>query len=66
MPAHLASGNERASCVKPYRNIQQAVAVQVAEFASVFVDEFNPAESMNLQTNTEQTQRFIFQRLHRS
>src|SRR5262249_27426572 len=55
MRAYLASGDEPPGYARPDRNVEQAVAVQVTEFASVLLDEFNPAESVNFQTNIEQT-----------
>ena len=54
MWARLAGGDQQPGGLPPNGNIQQTVTVDVAEFAALFSDELNAAESVNFQANLRQ------------
>ena len=62
--ADLAGGDEGGCGARADGYIEQTVTIEVAEFASVFFGEFDPAETVDLQANTREAQGFRFQCIH--
>jgi hypothetical protein len=48
----------------PNRDIQEAVPVQMAEFAPAVCDKFSAAKPVNLKPDTVEAQSFLFQHMH--